>query len=186
MNLNNRIFRVTMGLMLLLVFCCTGCQITPRQRTLPEEIQSVYVPIFFNNSYEPGLEELATRATIEAFLADGRLDVARKDHADVIVQGIIESFSDEVQDTESDDWPMISTLSTKVIVKLYSPEDRLHPLFVYKPFTVSRSYVSDVRRMTHTIPDDAKQSVMEALGQRAVLEVLTGQFEEPPSSGVVQ
>jgi len=73
---------------------------------------------------------------------------------------------------------MMNTMNAKVLVKLYAPNDRLNPLNEYKPFTVSRSYISDVRRMDVTIPEDAVQNLMEALGERVVLEVLTGKFKE--------
>ena len=155
-----------------------GCHVTPRTRTLPSEIQNIYVPMFINTSYEPGLEELATRATVEAFLADGRLDIVHSRQADVVVQGIITDYANDVSSTESDDFPLMNSITTRVSLKLFSPDDRLHPINVYKPFTVRRSYVSDIRRTTYTIPEDVKHSLMEAVGQRVVLEVLTGKFKE--------
>jgi lipopolysaccharide assembly LptE-like protein len=173
-----KIIILRISILLLFVAFLSGCQIKPRIRTLPEEIQSVYVPMFINSSYEPGLEELATRASHEAFLSDGRLDVVKPGHADFIVQGIIKTYTDTVSSTESDDFPMMNTATVNVTVKLYSPKDRLHPVVVYMPFIVSRTYVSDVRRMTKSIPEDAKQSLMDAVGRRLVLEVITGDYNE--------
>jgi hypothetical protein len=164
--------------MLVALLPLTGCQITSRVRTLPEEIESVYVPMFINITYKPGLEELASRAAIEAFLADGRLDVVSPQLADVIVQGIIQDFSDNVSGAESDDFPMMNTMTARVIVKLYSPDDRLNPLYVFKPFVITRSYVSDARRSTLVIPEDALEGLMAAVGEKVVLEVLTGGFKE--------
>ena len=161
-----------------LVLAVAGCQFTSRIRTLPEEVQSVYVPMFINTTYQPGLEELATRATVEAFLADGRLQVSSPAKADVLVQGIIQEYKDQVSGTESDGFPMMNTITVKALVKLYAPNDRMNPLNVYKPFTVSRSYISDVRRMDVTIPEDAIQNLMDAIGERVALEVLTGRFKE--------
>jgi hypothetical protein len=161
-----------------LILAVTGCQFTSRIRTLPEEIQSVYIPMFINNTYQPGLEELATRATVEAFLADGRLQLVSPREADVVVQGIIQEYTDKVSGTESDEFPMMNTINARAMVKLYASNDRMNPLNEYKSFTVSRSYISDVRRMDLTIPEDAIQNLMEALGERVVLEVLTGQFKE--------
>lgn len=155
-----------------------GCRIQPRVRTLPAEIQTVYVPMFINSSYEPGLEELATRATVEAFLADGRLNVVSKpDQADAIVQGIILSFGNRVSSVESDKFPLLSTMEVNFQMKLYSPKDRLNPLNEYEEVSASHSYVSDARHMTMTIPEDARQTLMEGLGRQAVLEVLTGKWQ---------
>jgi len=165
-------------LMAAMALAATGCQFTSRVRTLPEEIQTVYVPMFLNNTSQPGLEELATRATVEAFLADGRLDVASLKEADVVVQGLILEYSDRVSGVESDEFPQMNSISVKVLVKLFAPNDRLNPLNVYEPFTVSRSYISDARRMDLTIPEDAILNLMEAAGERVVLEVITGKFRE--------
>ena len=178
--MRGRRFHVVVALLLMGVFISlSGCRIQPRVRTLPEEIHTVYVPMFLNTSYEPGLEELATRATVEAFLADGRLEVVTPANADVIVQGIILDFIDNMSAAESDHFPLINNMNVKVKVNLYSPKDRLHPIMEYKPFTVGTSYVSDVRRVTMTIPEDAKQSLMDGLGRQVALEVLTGQYTKP-------
>jgi hypothetical protein len=177
----NCFIAIQKGCILFLLFALlslTGCQISTRVRTLPEEIESVYVPMFLNITSKPGLEELATRASIEAFLADGRLDVVSPQLADVVVQGIIQDFTDEISSAESDDFPMMNTMNARVTVKLYSPDDRLNPLHSFKTFVVSRSYVSDLRRSTLVIPDDALDGFMDAIGERVVLEVLTGGFRE--------
>jgi len=162
----------------LFVLMGAGCQISARMRNLPLEIESVYVPMFLNLAYQPGLEEVATRSTIQAFLSDGRLNVVSPQNADVIVQCIIQEYSDNVRSTGTGDFPMMNAITARVLVKLYSPDDHINPLHVYKPFQLSRSYVSDTRRVTQTIPEDARDSLMQAVGQRVVLEVLTGDFGE--------
>jgi len=134
--------------------------------------------MFINSSYEAGLEELATRATVEAFLADGRLNVVSKpEQADAVAQGIILSFDNRVSSTDSDKFPLLSTMEVNFQMKLYSPKDRLNPLNEYEEVSVSHSYVSDVRRMTMTVPEDALQTLLEGVGRQAVLEVLTGKWQ---------
>ncbi|MBN1900801.1 hypothetical protein JW926_05675 [Candidatus Sumerlaeota bacterium] len=162
----------------LLLIALAGCQISSRVRTLPEEIESVHVPMYINVTYKPGIEELATRSTVEAFLADGRLEAVSPELADVIVQGVIMDFTDSVSSAESDDFPMMNTISAHVSVKLFSPDDRLEPLHVFKPFVINRSYVSDKRRSTLVVPEDALEGLMDAVGEKVVLEVLTGGFRE--------
>jgi len=178
-EMRGRIFHIAVAMLLIGAFSLTGCRIQPRVRTLPEEIHTVYVPMFLNTSYEPGLEELATRATVEAFLADGRLDVVTPANADVVVQGTILDFNDDMTADESDHFPLINTMKVNVKVNLYSPKDRLHPIMEYKPLTVTTSYVSDTRRVTMTIPEDARQTLMDGMGRQVVLEVLTGEYTKP-------
>lgn len=164
------------------MFLClilVSCRIRPRVRTLPEEINSVYVPMFINNTYEPGLEEIATRATVEAFLSDGRLEVVPESEADAVVQCVLTDFNNRMSSTESDDFPLMNIMEVGCVVNLFRPKERMEPMNVYDEFTVSRSYVSDARRMTFIAPDDAREDIMNGLGRRVVLEVLTGRFVEP-------
>lgn len=176
--LKSRFLRTTIFIMLVAAIMMSGCRIRPRQRTLPEEIRNIYVPMFINNTSQPGLEELATRASVEAFLADGRLEIVNARNADLIVQAVITEFEDGVTSTESDSFPMMNSVTATVQANLYSPDDRLHPVYVYEPFTVDRTYISDVRRSTVTITDEAREDLMEAVGERLVSEILTGSFEE--------
>jgi len=71
----------------------------------------------------------------------------------------------------------LSTMEVNFQMKLYSPKDRLNPLNEYEEVSVSHSYVSDVRRMTMTVPEDALQTLLEGVGRQAVLEVLTGKWQ---------
>ena len=164
---------------ILALFSLSSCRIRPRVRTLPEEIQSLNIPMFINLSYEPGLEEVGTRATVEAFLADGRLDVVSRQQADAIVQVVIQSFENEAASTSSDDFSMINTIKVGAVVYMYSPKDRLNPMQMWGPFTESRAFVSDTRRISYVNSEDARQGMMDALALRVVQEVLTGGFRIP-------
>ena len=90
---------IALGLICLIL---TGCARTPLVRTLPEYVRSVYVPMARNTSYEPGLEELVTRAVIEEMLADGRLIVENKRNADATLKIRIKNYV-SVTDSYSDD-----------------------------------------------------------------------------------
>jgi outer membrane lipopolysaccharide assembly protein LptE/RlpB len=60
--------------------------------TLPEHIQTVGVPVFANRTPEPGVENIITRATIEAFATNGRLRVVPPERADSILEGEITGY----------------------------------------------------------------------------------------------
>lgn len=60
--------------------------------TLPAHIETVGVPIFVNRTPEPAVENVVTRATIEAFATSGRLRVVPPERADSILEGEITGY----------------------------------------------------------------------------------------------
>lgn len=73
------------------IFALTSCGHIPI-RTLPEHIKSIYIPIFTNQTFQYGLEEIVTNRVIEEFIKDGRLDVVDKKLADTELKGTILSY----------------------------------------------------------------------------------------------
>lgn len=59
---------------------------------LPGHIQTVAVPIFVNKTQEPAVEDLLTRAVVDAFVTSGRLKVVRREEADSILEGEIVGY----------------------------------------------------------------------------------------------
>jgi len=73
---------------LLLALAAAGCGYSLRG-TLPEHLQTVAVPVFVNRTREPAVENIVTRAVVEAFTTNGRLRVVRPEDADAILEGEI-------------------------------------------------------------------------------------------------
>ena len=69
-----------------------GCGYTVHG-TLPSHIKTVAVPIFQNRTAEPAIEGFITRAVVEAFSTNGRLQVVGRDKADAVLDGEIIGFS---------------------------------------------------------------------------------------------
>ena len=79
---------------------------------------SIAIPVFKNNSSEPGIERNITTKVREAFIRDGRLDVISESDADLVFKGQINhyqlkaiSFDDKGNATEY--W-VIMTIDVKV------------------------------------------------------------------------
>ncbi len=62
---------------------CTGYHLG---NTLPPGITSITIPVFINDSKEPGLETTVTGATIQEFQKDGSLRVLQKDQANSLLE----------------------------------------------------------------------------------------------------
>lgn len=169
---------VVMGLLGL--GCVASCTRIPPVRILPASINSVYVPIFENLSYEPGVEEKLTRLTVEEFLSDGRLDVVRWRNADVVVVGKLRKFSTRMDRLGRDDFPITSRIFAIADVELYDPSDRerKEPLMSWRDIDVEYSYISDVRRVVEISPEDAFEEALQRLARRIVATVITSRPEE--------
>ena len=60
--------------------------------TLPSHIRTIAVPIFGNRTQQPGVESIITRAVVQAFVTNGRLQVVRPADADAILDGEVMSY----------------------------------------------------------------------------------------------
>ncbi|MGH7312662.1 MAG: LPS assembly lipoprotein LptE [Candidatus Rokuibacteriota bacterium] len=60
--------------------------------TLPDHIQSIAVPVFTNRTREPAVENVITRAVVEAFSTNGRLRVVGPERADSLLEGEITGY----------------------------------------------------------------------------------------------
>ncbi len=68
-----------------------GCGYSLRG-SLPGHIRTVAIPVFTNKTQEPGVENLLTRAVVDAFVTSGRLKVVRPEDADSILEGEIVGY----------------------------------------------------------------------------------------------
>lgn len=59
---------------------------------LPEGIKKVGIPLAINRTFEPGIEDVLTKALVEEFKNDGRLKVVPNEEADLILYSEIVSF----------------------------------------------------------------------------------------------
>lgn len=157
---------------LLMIIACTH---VPLARTLPEYVNSVYVPMAVNNSYEPGLEEKLTNFTIDEFLADGRLRVEEKSNADITVKISIEQFIAETLNTDADDFPMTSRLKVLADVVVFNNLDGKE-LGRFPDIEAAYIFVSDPRRTVEVTEPEAKENVLRNLASLIVLNVLTGPY----------
>jgi len=60
---------------------------------LPDHIKTVAVPVFTNRTAEPAIENWLTSAVVEAYAANGRLQVVKTAEADAILDGEVVGYS---------------------------------------------------------------------------------------------
>ena len=77
--------------MLLLLTAC-GYRFTPVGGIVPENAKAIAIPVFINGTYEPFIDTEVTRAVVDEFLADGRLQVVSLEAADIVLKGTVTKF----------------------------------------------------------------------------------------------
>ena len=78
--------RIAVAAMLAGLLCVNGCVGYRLGSSLPPGLKSVFVPVFVNDTGEPGLEALATSAAIAEIQKDGSLKIAPKETADTVLE----------------------------------------------------------------------------------------------------
>jgi hypothetical protein len=159
-----------------------GCTAHSIGRTLPRHITRVYIPMFDSQAFESGIEELATRATVDEFLKDGRVRPVNRGHADLILEGFLTEYTEKTGSDDSDDFELTREVLVRCRVYAYSPEDtaKIRPIYVWNNIEAEITYISDSRFLTETQPPDAKRQVLEQLGKAVVVAVMEGE----PATGL--
>lgn len=86
MKKNNPLITVALtGLLGLCLLAC-GCTGYKLGNTLPPGLSAITIPVFINETKEPGLETRVTAATIQEFQKDGSLKVVQKEQANCILE----------------------------------------------------------------------------------------------------
>lgn len=79
-----------------LLFLAAGCGSYRLGTTLPDHLQTVYVPTFENKTYQPGIEVDITNAVITRYRQDGNLRPVSEDQADTVLRGEITGWERRV------------------------------------------------------------------------------------------
>jgi hypothetical protein len=82
---------ILVALLMALASSC-GYHVTPVGGIVPESAKTIAIPGFINGTNEPYVDVEITRAVVEEFLTDGRLQVASFEAADVVLRGRVVSF----------------------------------------------------------------------------------------------
>jgi outer membrane lipopolysaccharide assembly protein LptE/RlpB len=85
------IVTVTFLCLFLLMGC--GYRMVGKETHVPPGLNSVAIPTFKNQTFEPGIEVPFTQAFLREFIQDRRVNVVDRAEADSVLEGIIKYFS---------------------------------------------------------------------------------------------
>ena len=74
------------------LFSGCGYHLVGTGNTLPPHLKTIYISVFKNTSSQPEIHRELTSAVLESFISDGRLKVARKDNADLIMDATLNYY----------------------------------------------------------------------------------------------
>ncbi len=98
-------FRIkTLGLLtgLILISAC-GYHLTGTGTTLPKHLKTVAIPVFDNSSSEPDIHRNMTNVIRQSFINDGRLKVVNRKNADLVMRGVLNSYTLQAVSFDSND-----------------------------------------------------------------------------------
>ena len=163
---------------LLLVVLTAGCHVTPYHRTLPDWVDRVYVPMALNETAEPGLEELITNAFTTELLADGRLDVVRKNRSNAVLQVTIKNFEQLTADHNVDAVESVREVNLILGLELFEPSDSENPLLhAEEDVIVPFRYASSTRSVGSLLRVDAMDRLSETTARMLLHNLMTRMTE---------
>jgi hypothetical protein len=74
------------------VLLLQGCGDVPVNKSVPDAVQRVSIPVFENRTVQPNLESDLTRKVVQDFISDGRVQVVPKEQADAELRGIVQRY----------------------------------------------------------------------------------------------
>jgi outer membrane lipopolysaccharide assembly protein LptE/RlpB len=81
-------------LFILCVVLITGCgyQLAGKETHVPPGLNSIAIPTFKNQTFEPGIEIQFTQAFLNEFIQDRRVNVVSREEADCSLEGVVTDF----------------------------------------------------------------------------------------------
>ncbi|MCR4288748.1 MAG: LPS assembly lipoprotein LptE [Candidatus Scalindua sp.] len=96
----------------------SGCGYTTKS-LISRKINSIFIPIFENDTFRSGLEFDLTTALKDEIMSNTKLRIATKDNADIILSGKIIRVDEGVHSSNAQDNIVESSVTITVEIKVY-------------------------------------------------------------------
>ena len=157
-------------------FLFSGCgyHLVGTGSSLPSHLKTISIPVFKNTSSQPEIHRELTSAVLEAFISDGRLKVAKKSNADLIMDATLVFYQKRNVSFGSQD--LVSNIFIELGVQLKVTDQIKNKIFMEKQLQTQWDYksTSDVAT-TERARLEALDLGFQDLGRRLV-SLLIDQF----------
>jgi len=123
-------------------FLFSGCgyHLVGTGSSLPPHLKTIFISVFKNTSSQPEIHRELTRAVLETFINDGRLKVARKDDADLIMDGVLTYYTKRNVAFGSED--LVSNIIIEVEVELKVTDQIKNKIIIQEKLKTQWDYKS--------------------------------------------
>ena len=157
-------------------FLLSGCgyQLVGTANTLPPHLKTIYISVFKNTSSQPEIHRELTSAVLRSFISDGRLKVARKDNADLVMDATLNYY--KLRNVSFGSQDLVSNIIIELGVKLKVTDQVKNKIFMEKQLKTQWDYksTSDVAT-TERARLEAVDLAFQDLGRRLV-SLIVDQF----------
>jgi len=157
-------------------FLFSGCgyQLVGTGNTLPPHLKTIYISVFKNTSSQPEIHRELTSAVLQSFISDGRLKVARKDNADLIMDATLNYY--KIRNVSFGSQDLVSDIILEFGVQLKVTDQVKNKIFIEKEVRTQWDYksTSDIAT-TERARLKAADLAFHDLGRRLV-SLLVDQF----------
>ena len=148
-------------LFVLAIYCLffSGCgyRLVGTGSALPPHIKTIHIPVFENTSSQPEIHRQLTSFVLQSFISDGRLKIANKDDADLIVDATLSYYN--LRNVAFSSQDLVSDIIIELEIDLKVTDQVKNEIFIKKKLKQQWDYKST--------PDlaDTETARLEALDQ---------------------
>lgn len=160
------------GFLCFLFFIPLGCgyQMVGREAHVPPGLNSIAIPTFKNQTFEPGIEVPFTRGFLNEFILDRRVKVVDQTGADSILEGTVKSY--HLHSVSYDKSGLVLEYQVKVMLDLKLKKRTGETLWEEKDFSEIRWF----RASSDVLINEANKNVaLQEIG-RLVAERIRNRF----------
>ena len=123
-------------------FLFSGCgyHLVGTGNTLPPHLKTIYISVFQNTSSQPEIHRELTSAVLQSFISDGRLKVARKDNADLIMDATLNYY--KLRNVSFGSQDLVSNIIVEVEIDLTITDQIKNKIFMKEKFKTQWDYKS--------------------------------------------
>jgi outer membrane lipopolysaccharide assembly protein LptE/RlpB len=122
----------------IIVLAGCGYQMVGKETHSPSGLNSIAIPTFVNQTFEPGIEVPITQGFLKEFILDRRVKVLHRGEADSVLEGVIKSFN--IYSVAYDRSGLATEYQTTIVIDLTLKKRTGEVLWVIKDFSESSWY----------------------------------------------
>jgi len=137
-----------------------GYQMVGKETHVPPGINSIAIPTFVNQTFEPGIEVPFTQGFLREFIQDRRVKVVGRNEADSVLEGVIKSF--QIYSVSYDRSGIALEYQTTLVIDLTLRKKTGEILWVEKDLSDSRVYRTSYNIL---VSESNKAAAIQLLGR---------------------